>query len=295
MPSMRRVKVFTVLIFLSVIALLFYTASYRQSRSPDSRTVGDFYDKTVNALNSANQPKAQTPLTNNQNVKSEEDEMIAKKMAESLKEAAQVAKDNANAKAPKPDPPSQVVGMGNAAKGQGEKSVAGRKKFGGEEGQKIVQEHEEDEEEEESKEDHEITVELNSILKKSPSELPLSFFWGVETNVVETVIIFSKSYCPHSRRAKGILLEKYIIDPAPFVVELDQHPIGAGIQAHLAKLTGRRTVPNVLINAVSIGGGDDVAGLDSRKELIDKIKELGGKKVLDVKLRPIEEGSHGLR
>ena len=53
--------------------------------------------------------------------------------------------------------------------------------------------------------------------------------------------------------------------------------------------------PNVLINAVSIGGGDDVAGLDSRMELIDKIKELGGKKMLDVRLRPIEEESHGLR
>lgn len=113
--------------------------------------------------------------------------------------------------------------------------------------------------------------------------------------MLKIVIIFSKSYCPHSRRAKGILLEKYIIDPPPFVVELDQHRIGAGIQAHLAKLTGRRTVPNVLINAVSIGGGDDVAGLDSEKKLIDKIKELGGKKMLDVRLRPIEEESHGLR
>lgn len=54
-------------------------------------------------------------------------------------------------------------------------------------------------------------------------------------------------------------------------------------------------MPNVLINAVSIGGGDDVAGLDSRKELVDKIRELGGKKMLDVRLRPIEEESHGLR
>ena len=112
--------------------------------------------------------------------------------------------------------------------------------------------------------------------------------------MVATVIIFSKSYCPHSRRAKGILLEKYIIDPAPFVVELDQHPIGLGIQAHLADLTGRRTVPNVLINGVSIGGGDDVADLDSKRTLIDKIKDLGGKKMLDVRLRPIEE-KPGLR
>ena len=91
--------------------------------------------------------------------------MIAKKMAASLKEAAQVAKDNANAKAPKPDPPSQVIGMGSAAGGArgDERSVAGRKKFGGGEEQKVAKE-------EESEEDHEIEVELNYILKKSPSE-----------------------------------------------------------------------------------------------------------------------------
>jgi glutaredoxin len=109
------------------------------------------------------------------------------------------------------------------------------------------------------------------------------------------VIIFSKSYCPHSRRAKDILLEKYIIDPAPFVVELDQHPLGAGLQARLAELTGRRTVPNVLVNAVSIGGGDDVAELDVTKQLVWKVQDLAGKKVT-VKQRPIvEEEGHGLR
>jgi hypothetical protein len=157
MPSMRRVKLITLLIFLFVLTLLFYTASLRQSRERDSRTMGDFYDKTVNALNSKN--------SKNKNDVGTEDELIAKKMAESLKEAAQVAKDNANAKAPKPDPPSSVVGVGSAADGArgDERSVAGRKKFSsGAEEQKPVQE--------ETPEDHEIEVELNSILKKSPSK-----------------------------------------------------------------------------------------------------------------------------
>jgi len=103
------------------------------------------------------------------------------------------------------------------------------------------------------------------------------------------VIIFSKSYCPHSKRAKNILLEKYIIDPAPYVVELDKHELGPQLQAKLADLTGRRTVPNVLIQAVSIGGGDDVAELDIKKTLIGKVKELGGKRILDVRERPTEE------
>ena len=51
----------------------------------------------------------------------------------------------------------------------------------------------------------------------------------------------------------------------------------------------------MLVNGVSIGGGDDVAALDSGKELVGKIKELGGTKIIDVRLRPIDDASHGLR
>lgn len=93
------------------------------------------------------------------------------------------------------------------------------------------------------------------------------------------MIIFSKSYCPHSRRAKGILLDKYTIDPAPYVVELDIHPLGKKIQDKLAERTGRATVPNVMVYGVSIGGGDEVAALDESKKLGDKLKELGGKRI----------------
>jgi len=44
-------------------------------------------------------------------------------------------------------------------------------------------------------------------------------------------------------------------------------------------MTGRKTVPNVLITGRSIGGGDDVAELDRTMKLIDKIKSLGGKQI----------------
>lgn len=159
MPSPRRVKVFFLLIFLFVITILFYTASLRQSRTQDPRTLSDFYSKTLSALDK------KPPNTGTGTNRNEEDEKIAKAMAESLKEAAQIAKDNANAKAPKPDPPSAVVGMGNAAQGgREEKGVAGRKKYPmGDGTQEVVKE------EEESAEDHEVEMELNGILKKSPS------------------------------------------------------------------------------------------------------------------------------
>ncbi|PWY81795.1 glutaredoxin [Aspergillus heteromorphus CBS 117.55] len=108
-------------------------------------------------------------------------------------------------------------------------------------------------------------AELNGILKRAP------------------IIIFSKSYCPHSARAKSILLEKYSIVPAPFVVELDQHELGQPLQTLLGENTGRRTVPNVLVNGKSIGGGDDVAALDQKDELASTLKSLGGKWVQEAR------------
>lgn len=73
--------------------------------------------------------------------------------------------------------------------------------------------------------------------------------------------------------------------PAPFVVELDKHPMGPQLQDTLARMTGRRTVPNVLISGKSIGGGDDVELLHSQHELINKVKSMGGKRITEAKLR----------
>ncbi len=99
------------------------------------------------------------------------------------------------------------------------------------------------------------------------------------------VIIFSKSYCPYSKKAKSIFLDRYSIVPAPFVVELDEHPLGAALQAELERTTGRRTVPNVLINARSIGGGDEVAELDAQDKLMDKVRTMAGKRIMEAKRR----------
>lgn len=160
MPSMRRIKVFGLLVILFVVTVLFYTASIRQNSPQDSRTASDFYDRTVNALNNK-KPAGGTSG----------DEQVAAAMAKSLKEAAQVAKDNANAKAPKPDPPSSILGVGSAAEGaREEKSVAGRKKFTTGEAQEPIKDKVE------TKEEHDVEVELNIILKKSPSKCAHAFY-----------------------------------------------------------------------------------------------------------------------
>jgi glutaredoxin 3 len=72
------------------------------------------------------------------------------------------------------------------------------------------------------------------------------------------VIVFSKTYCPYCDKAKAALRA----EGARFrVIELDERRDGDVIQAELARLTGRRTVPNVFIAGASIGGGDDTAAL----------------------------------
>jgi hypothetical protein len=148
---MRRIKVFGLLVLLVVVTLLFWTASLRQQETD----VDDFYQKTVNGLN-------KKPSTAGSKGGLEDDDEVAKAMTQRLKEAAQVAKDNANAKAPKPDPPSSVVGVGSAAEGASDRGIAGRKKFAAGDAQQPVME--------ETEEDRKVDAELNSILKKSPSK-----------------------------------------------------------------------------------------------------------------------------
>lgn len=109
------------------------------------------------------------------------------------------------------------------------------------------------------------------------------------------IIIFSKSYCPYSKKAKNILLEQMSIVPTPVVVELDQHEMGPELQDLLGSMTGRRTVPNVLVNSKPLGGGDDVERMLNDGTLEDKIKELGGAKVEQVvrKKVPVVQRSVG--
>lgn len=63
------------------------------------------------------------------------------------------------------------------------------------------------------------------------------------------------------------------------MVELDEHELGQQLQTQLGQMTGRRTVPNILINGKSIGGGDDVQELHESGKLMDKVKSMGGKRM----------------
>ncbi|KAJ5947299.1 Glutaredoxin [Penicillium verhagenii] len=69
------------------------------------------------------------------------------------------------------------------------------------------------------------------------------------------VVVFSKSYCPYCKSSKDLLNElgaKYT------ALELDEETDGAAIQAALQEISGQRTVPNIFISKVHIGGNSDL-------------------------------------
>ena len=49
-------------------------------------------------------------------------------------------------------------------------------------------------------------------------------------------------------------------------------------------------MPNVLINGKSIGGGDETKELDESGELPEKVKSMGGKRILQAELRTSADG-----
>lgn len=105
----------------------------------------------------------------------------------------------------------------------------------------------------------------------------------VTIRALSPVVIFSKTTCPFSRRLKALLKDNYQITPQPAFVELDLHKHGAELQAYLAEVSGRRTVPNVLVGKLveSRGGSDDFAALHASRDLA-LLLIAWGEKLVDV-------------
>lgn len=95
-----------------------------------------------------------------------------------------------------------------------------------------------------------------------------------ELNEKHPVVVFSKSYCQFSRRAKE-LLGTYKIDPPPKVIEVDLRDDSNTIKAILTRLTRLSTFPNIVVRGRSIGGSDDIHELHAQKLLGKLLQEAG--------------------
>lgn len=81
-------------------------------------------------------------------------------------------------------------------------------------------------------------------------------------------ILFSKSYCPYCKKAKAVL-EKYELSPNLLVYELDLEKHGLELQGEVEKLTGRSTVPNLVVGKQSLGGSEEIVELDKSDKLVE--------------------------
>lgn len=103
--------------------------------------------------------------------------------------------------------------------------------------------------------------------------------------------VFSKTYCPFSKKAKHILKKYYTMNPPPTIVDLDEHQYGPQLQKVLSEMTGRKTVPNILVNHKSLGGSDELAQLHEDGKLLETIRTMvRGTKKFEIDLLPAGKG-----
>ena len=84
---------------------------------------------------------------------------------------------------------------------------------------------------------------------------------------MKSVTFYSADWCPFCMRAKAILDTRGIRYEE---VNVDEIP---GFRAKLVEMTGRRTVPQIIIGDEAIGGFDDLARLDRSGELMTLVQD----------------------
>jgi glutaredoxin 3 len=78
------------------------------------------------------------------------------------------------------------------------------------------------------------------------------------------VVVYSKSWCPYCHRAAALLERKGV---AFETIDIEEHP---DRREEMIQRSGRRTVPQIFIDAEHVGGSDDLHELDAAGEL-DKL------------------------
>jgi glutaredoxin 3 len=81
--------------------------------------------------------------------------------------------------------------------------------------------------------------------------------------VMRPVKMYTTQYCPYCIRAKSLLKQRGV--EAIDEIRVDEHPAE---RSAMVRLTGRRTVPQIFIGDVHVGGCDDLIALDQRGALM---------------------------
>jgi len=79
---------------------------------------------------------------------------------------------------------------------------------------------------------------------------------------MKNILMYSSSYCPYCTNAEKLLFEKGFDVTKKILV--DENP--AELQK-MMKITGKRTVPQIFIDKIYIGGFEELRALDLSGEL----------------------------
>jgi glutaredoxin 3 len=80
---------------------------------------------------------------------------------------------------------------------------------------------------------------------------------------MKSVRMYTTQVCPYCVRAKALLAKRGVARIDEIRVDLDPAE-----RDRMVELTGRRTVPQIFIGDVHVGGCDDLQALDRRGELL---------------------------
>ena len=82
-------------------------------------------------------------------------------------------------------------------------------------------------------------------------------------SAVPRVIMYSTAVCPYCVRAENLLRARGVTDIEKIRVDLDPRQ-----RAEMMEKTARRTVPQIFIGAIHVGGCDDLIALDQAGKLL---------------------------
>jgi glutaredoxin 3 len=82
------------------------------------------------------------------------------------------------------------------------------------------------------------------------------------------VVMYATAWCPYCERARGLLDRKQVSFQE---IDVDRSP---ELRAEMMTRSGRRTVPQIFIGDVHIGGCDDLYALDTAGGLDPLLKEI---------------------
>lgn len=85
---------------------------------------------------------------------------------------------------------------------------------------------------------------------------------------MKKILIYTKDYCPYCDMAKKLLYSKGVKEIEFKKVDENEHYL-----KEMYSLTERKTVPQIFIDSLHVGGFDDLSKLDTDGKLDEILKE----------------------